>query len=106
MVDSFAAKMGEDILLLDLAGLTLIADYFVIVTADTDRQLDALVTDLTTELKASHGIAPLHVEGSPSGGWVLVDLGAVVAHVFLAEQRAYYDLEELWNRARVVLRMA
>ncbi len=98
--------MGEDILLLDLSGLTLIADYFVIVTAGTDRQLDAMASDLSVELKATHGVAPLHVEGSASGGWVLIDLGAVVAHLFLAEQREYYDLEELWSRARVVLRMA
>lgn len=105
IVDSIAAKMGADILLLDLAGLTLIADYFVIATAETDRQLNAMAEEIVSELKAE-GRAPLHVEGVAQSGWVLLDYGDVVVHLFLEAQRDYYDLEGLWAKARTVVRIA
>lgn len=97
--------MGADILLLDLAGLTLIADYFVIATAETDRQLNAMAEEIVAELKAK-GRAPLHIEGLAEAGWVLLDYGDVVAHLFLEAQRDYYDLEGLWSKARTVVRIA
>lgn len=97
--------MGADILLLDLAGLTLIADYFVIATAETDRQLNAMAEEIVAELKGE-GRAPLHIEGLAEAGWVLLDYGDVVVHLFLESQRDYYDLEGLWSKARTVVRIA
>jgi ribosome-associated protein len=106
IVDSIASKMGEDILLLDLAGLTIIADYFVIATAETDRQLNAMAEDIVADLKKEAQRAPLHVEGLAQSGWVLLDYGDVVVHLFLQAQRDYYDLEGLWSLARTVVRIA
>ena len=98
--------MGADILLLDLAGLTLIADYFVIANADSDRQLGALAEGIAADLKELAQRDPLHVEGTPAGGWVLMDYGGVIVHLFSTAQRAYYHLEELWSKARTVVRIA
>ena len=98
--------MGSDVLLLDLAGITLIADYFVIATTESERQLRAISEDITQQLKVQHGVAPLSSEGTAASGWVLLDYGAVVVHLFTATQRERYRLEDLWQNARTVLRMA
>jgi ribosome-associated protein len=97
--------MGTDILLLDLSEVTLIADYFVIATGGSDRQLKAIAEDVQGELKG-RGERCQSVEGNAAFGWVLLDYGAVVVHLFSAKQRAFYNLEELWGTARTVLRMA
>ena len=105
IVDLIDAKMGTDILMLDLADVTLIADYFVIATTESDRQLKAIAEDVQVELKQL-GVSRGSVEGQATFGWVLLDYGSVVVHLFSAKQRAFYNLEELWSRARTVLRMA
>lgn len=99
-----ADKKGEDILLLDLCELTTVADYFVICSGTSDRQLRALVSSVRGEMK-ERGFLPLRVEGEPSSGWVLMDYSAVVVHVFTPELRAFYDLEGLWREGRVVVRI-
>jgi ribosome-associated protein len=106
MVDIIAAKMGADILLLDLTGITIIADYFVIATADSDRQLQAIADDLQAQLKADESVRPLAVEGTAGAGWVLLDYGSVVVHLFSPHQREYYALEEFWEKGRTVVRVA
>lgn len=98
--------MGADVLLLDLAGVTLIADYFVIATADSQRQLVAVSQDLLHQLKRELEMTPLSVEGTASSGWVLMDYGGIVIHLFLPSQRDYYALEEFWRDARTVVRIA
>ena len=98
--------MGADILLLDLGGLTLIADYFVITTGETDRQLAAMTEDVLQQLEEKHQIKCLHVEGAPESGWVLMDYGSVVVHLFSEAQRSYYQLEQLWKDAHTIVRMA
>ena len=97
--------MGADILLLDLAGLTLIADYFVIATAETDRQWNAMAEEIVAELKAE-GRAPLHIEGLAEAGWVLLDYGDVVVHIFSPSERERYRLDEVWSEAKPLIRMA
>ena len=97
--------MGSDVLLLDISEVTLIADYFVIATAESDRQLRAMREAIVRQLKESE-ITPLSVEGTPASGWMLIDYGSIVAHLFSEEQREYYRLEDLWNNARTVVRMA
>lgn len=89
--------------MLDLTSLSTFTDYFVIATADNERQLGALIETLDADANASG--MPLRQEGKPEGGWVLVDLGTVVAHLFSLEQRAYYNLEGLWQRAQEVVRV-
>jgi len=94
---------GEDIVLMDLQPVTLIADYFVICTATNERQLKAIVEHIDMDIKKEHGVLPLHKEGQASGGWVLLDYGSVVVHAFSQELRHYYDLEGVWQEAKVLL---
>jgi len=98
--------MGSDVLLLDLSQVTLIADYFVIATGNTERQLKAMAEDVAQSLKNDHGINPLSVEGTASSGWILIDYGGVVVHLFSQTQRDRYRLEDLWRDARTVVRIA
>lgn len=105
MTDVLADKLAEDIIVLDLRGSTIVADYFVIATGTTERQLRALADALLEELQ-QEGQRVLRIEGEPESGWILADLGGVIVHLFTPERRAYYHLEQLWNEARVVVRMA
>ena len=106
MVDAITSKMGADILLLDLSGVTLIADYFIIATAESQRQLSAISEEIVQQVKEGQQISPLSVEGTAASGWVLVDYGGVVVHLFTPKQREFYRLEDLWAEARTVVRIA
>ncbi len=91
-------KKGNDIVLLNLQGISLIADYFVIVSAGSTTQVKAIADNILKKLKDGN-ILPLSREGYQAGQWILLDYGEVVAHVFLNEQRQFYDLERLWGDA-------
>lgn len=91
---------------MDLTGLTIIADYFVIATGASERQLDAMTQDLRDRLKQEEGLSPLAVEGTAESGWMLLDYGSIVVHLFSEAQRDRYRLEELWRDARTVVRIA
>lgn len=106
MVDAIAGKMGSDILLLDISEITLLADYFLIATGESNRQLDALTEEVRIKVKQAAELSPRGTEGTPDSGWVLMDYGAIVVHLFSPEQRARYNLEELWSKARTVVRIA
>lgn len=97
-------KKAEDILVLDLRPEQVIADFFVIATGNSDRQLRALADWVKTELK-KEAVAPYAVEGSSAeSGWVLMDYGVVMVHLFLEERRQYFDLEGLWrSESKVIL---
>ncbi len=99
-------KQGEDILILDLQAVTTFADYFVICSGASRRQLDALENALREELKKTDNpVAPLSVEGEPDSGWVLMDYNSVIVHLFDPEIRSFYSLEELWKNGRIVARI-
>jgi ribosome-associated protein len=104
IIEIAADKKGSDILLLDLRNISLLADYFVICTVETERQSKALSDAIIEGLKAFNS-PPLAVEGVPSSGWVLIDCGSVIAHIFSPAQRHYYQLERLWGNAAVVVRI-
>ncbi len=91
-------KKAEDVILLDVRGLTSYADYFVLMTADSDRQAGAIADNVDQTLK-QQGASKVGVEGYESGRWILIDYGDVVAHVFNREARGFYDLEGLWADA-------
>lgn len=103
-MDVLADRKGEDVLLLDIQGLSVLADHFVICSGTSARQLRALLSSVREETKAA-GVAPPRVEGEPSSGWILMDYGGVVVHLFSPEIRAFYDLEDLWRDGRVVVRI-
>ncbi len=104
IVDIISDKKGTDIVLLDTRPISFIADYFVIATGESDRQLKAISDDIQKQLKA-HSTLPIGVEGTPASGWVLLDYGGVIAHLFNPEMRDYYHLERLWSQAPVIVRM-
>lgn len=98
-------KQATAITMLDLRQVSVLADYFVICTSESDRQSQAILDAVMIQLKAD-GILPLrNPEGSPAAGWTLLDYGDVVLHVFDAPTRNFYRLEELWKEAQIVLKM-
>lgn len=103
-VDTIADTQGLSIVMLDIRDISLLADYFVVCTARVERQARALQEQITQRLKAQ-GIPPLSVEGTAAGGWIIVDYGTVIVHIFAAAEREYYQLEELWSEASVVMKM-
>ena len=97
-------KKAADIVLLELAPLTTLADYFVICSGGSERQLDAIADGIIEGMRAEK-VRPIGREGTASSHWVLVDFGAVVVHVFTPPEREYYSLEKHWSEARTVLRV-
>lgn len=91
-------KKAEDVTVLDVRGLTSYADYFVVMTADSDRQASAIADHVEQTMKEM-GVSKVNVEGYETGRWILVDYGDVVAHVMNKESRGFYDLEGLWADA-------
>lgn len=85
--------------LFDVAEILGVVEAFVVVSATSARQLDAIVDRIEEALRAEHGERPVRREGTPASGWVLLDYGNVVVHVFLREQRAFYDLDRLFSDA-------
>lgn len=105
IVDLASEKQASDIVLLDIRGVSLIADYFVIATAASERQANAILRDLGDKLTEEFGRKPLHTEGKPDSGWVLLDFGDVIVHVFAPTQRSFYNLEQLWAAATPIVRL-
>lgn len=91
-------KKAEDIVVLNMEGISLLADYFVICSGNSDRQVQAIARELI-EKSNEAGNEVKSVEGFDSARWILVDLGDVVAHVFHKDERDYYNLERLWREA-------
>jgi len=105
IVEVIADKKGENVLLLDIQNVSILADYFVIGSVTSDRQAGAIIKSIKQEIKQAFDVTPMRIEGEPATGWVLMDYGDVVVHMFTPEVRAYYDLEGLWQEGRVVVRM-
>ncbi len=105
IVDLISDKKGEKIVLSDLRTVTVIADFFVIGEAPSDRQINALVEHVRDEVKKQFGLLPVRIEGRGEDGWVLMDYSSVVVHLFDPDVRAYYDLEGLWREAPILMRM-
>ncbi len=106
LAEALAEKKGEDVLLLELIGVCSFADYFVLATGLSERTLQALADDLQRKFKGSGRIGRAPAEGGAASGWILLDFGSVVVHIFSPARRDYYKLEELWREGRVVLRIA
>jgi len=97
-------KKAADIILLEIAPLTTVAEYLVLCSGGSERQLDAIADGIVEGLKAE-GIRILSREGAPDSHWILLDAGAVVVHVFAPPERDFYALERLWAEAKTVLRV-
>ncbi|WP_426749224.1 ribosome silencing factor [Myxococcus sp. Y35] len=93
-------KKAQDVVILDVRGMTSYADYFVIASGESDRQVSAMAENVQVQLKTGdEPLRPIGTEGLETGQWVLLDYGEVVAHLFLTDLRAHYDLEGLWADA-------
>ena len=103
MIDILEEKKGEDILLLDLQEVSSITDYFVLCSGPSERTLKALADEVQKKLKNEDEIRAMSVEGDPEGGWILVDYGNVILHIFSPAVRMYYQLEELWRDGQVLV---
>lgn len=92
-----ADRKASDLAILEVADILTLVDVFVLATANTDRQLKAVAEEVERVLQQDHGRSTLRREGTPASGWVLLDYGDVVCHLFTAETRGYYALERLWG---------
>jgi ribosome-associated protein len=95
-------KKGEDIILIDLHDIAIFADYFVICSGSTNRMIQALVDSAIDQVKKDYRINA-RVEGQAEDGWMLVDYGDIILHIFSPQRRDYYRLEELWSEGKVLL---
>jgi ribosome-associated protein len=93
-------KRAEDIMVLNMKGISLIADYFVICHGNSDKQVQAIAREIR-EKALEEGYNLERMEGFDEARWVLIDLGDVVVHVFHREERSYYNLERLWGDAPI-----
>lgn len=91
-------KRGEDIVVLNMQGISLLADYFVIAEGSSERQVQAIAREIKEKAEEA-GYTVRKIEGFDSARWILVDLGDVVAHIFHKDERSYYNLERLWGDA-------
>jgi ribosome-associated protein len=105
LVDTVLDKKGSDITLLDLREQAVFADYFLICNGENDRQLRAMASSIAQDAKQKARARAKSIEGSPEAGWVLVDFGDLLVHLFSPDKRHYYDLDGLWDDAHVVMRM-
>lgn len=98
-VNAADAKKASDLVALDISGIASFANYFLLCTGDSSRQMQAIADEIEQRLKAN-GIRPSHVEGYQNAEWILMDYLDFVVHIFSKSARTYYDLERLWRDGR------
>ena len=94
-------KMGEDIKVIDISGISVLADYFVIANGSNDSQVRAMVENVEETL-GKEGFEPKQREGYGLGNWVLLDFGNIIVHVFDKENRLFYNLERIWSDGKEI----
>ena len=99
--NALSDKKGEDIKIIDITGISVLADYFLIANGNSDSQVNALVDNVEEELHKA-GYPLRQREGQASGSWVLLDFGDIIVHVFDRENRLFYDLERIWKDGRTI----
>ena len=104
IVEVASEKLASDIVMLDLRGLASFTDYFVVMSADSSRLIQALEEDIATTLKESK-LSIHRREGTAASGWVLMDCSDVIVHIFSPDEREFFGLERLWARAPQVVRI-
>jgi ribosome-associated protein len=102
IVNALEEKKAENIVLLDIKELTAFTDYFIICTGTSNRMLNALADGVSEKTRLDHKKKG-RIEGQADSGWIIVDYGDIVVHIFDNELRQYYKLEELWDEGKVLL---
>jgi ribosome-associated protein len=96
VLDAAADKKAEDVVVLELVGRTIVADAFVVMTGRSNVQTRSIADGIVEKVRAA-GFAVARTEGYADGGWILIDAGPIIVHVFTPEQRAFYNLDRLWG---------
>jgi len=104
VVEAASDKQAADIVLLDAQRVCSFADYFVVCNGDSQRQIQAIYDEVGHVLK-KEGILPHHHEGTIDSGWLLLDFGNVIVHIFAPFEREYYQLDKLWSQATPIIRI-
>jgi ribosome-associated protein len=104
IVDLASDKKASDIVLLEIGGLTTLADYFVICSGASERQLGAIADGIAEGLR-DEGVRSIGREGSSTAHWMLLDYGSVIVHIMAQPERDFYQLERLWAEAPILLRL-
>jgi ribosome-associated protein len=99
IADIAGDKKAEDIVALDLRGISSFTDFFVICSGTSEPHLKAIINELQDRLRKEHGLRPVAVDGFPMSQWVVADYSDVVVHIFHTDKRAFYSLEDLWGDA-------
>ena len=100
--DAIDEKKGENIRMLDIKDVTVIAEYFIIASGNNENQVKAIADNVTEELGKKYAMSPKHVEGYNHAEWILLDYGDYVIHIFDKEQRLFYDLERIWRDGKEI----
>jgi ribosome-associated protein len=93
-------KKAEDVLILDMRGISSFTDFFLIASGTSEPQLKAIAASIRGKVRDTTGLRPIAEDGFPGSQWVIIDYGSVIVHIFHGEKRAVYGLEDLWNDAR------
>jgi ribosome-associated protein len=104
VVAAASEKKATDIVLLDTRGVCSFADYFVMCSGESSKQIEAIRDEIGHSLK-KEGILPHHCEGAIDSGWLLIDLRDVIVHIFAPIEREHYQLDQLWSQATPVVRI-
>jgi ribosome-associated protein len=102
IAEAITETPAANTLVLDVHAVSPLADFFVICSGENERQLRAISREVLEQL-AKAGVRPKRTEGTPDGGWMLLDYGDVVVHIFHEDQRTFYRLEDLWSEAQTLL---
>jgi ribosome-associated protein len=102
VVEAASEKLASDVVLLDVREVCGFASYFVVCSGESERQIRAIYDEIEKALK-KEGLLPHHREGEIDSGWLLLDFGEVIVHIFAPEERDFYRLEELWSQATPVV---
>ncbi len=104
VMEAIADRKGSDIVILALRSVSVLADFFVIASGTSQRQMRAISGAVLERCRAGRS-KPLRTEGTAESGWMILDFGSVIVHLFAPSHREYFDLENLWSDAAVVVRM-
>ncbi len=103
-MEAASEKQASNIVLLDMRESCAFSEYFVISSGESDRQINAIEDEIEKALRAA-GVKPLHREGTAESGWILLDFGSVIVHIFTPEERDFYQLEQLWDKTTTVVKI-
>ncbi|KPL74773.1 ribosome-associated protein IOJAP [Leptolinea tardivitalis] len=104
MITVLEDKKGENIVLLDVSGIASFTDYFIFCNGSSTRMLTALAESLERAARTEFSLHS-RIEGNADDGWILIDMGDIVVHLFDPDQRRYYSLEDLWSNGKVLLKI-